>query len=201
MIQDKKKKIGLVAVVIIVTLLFTTGTLGFIAVQNVDPAPVITGTISVSAYEVNLEQSTTWSWNIGSPVDPAFDDATVKGTMAFSVVMTGDPVDSVKLDVEGVSAGASPGGMFVFTEGANGWTLAFDTTVLLDGEYVFTLSYLIVDDGGGDGGGQDVPMSSFGFLIDDEEVVIDLDDNMMIIVVGLVVVTGFLIILKKRREQ
>ena len=159
--QGKRRKIGLIAMVAIVALL-STGAIGFIAVQNLDPAPVITGTISVSAYEVNLEQSKTWSWNIGDPVDPAFDTATVKGTMAFSVVMTGDPVDFVKLTINGGTFGT-----FYFTEGAVGWSLAFDTTTLADGEYTFALSYGFLD---ATGGSTEIAMSTFGFSINDDEV-------------------------------
>lgn len=194
--QQTRKKILLVGLVL-VGILFTSS-IGFIAIQNVDPAPVITGTISVSAYEVNLEQSKTWSWDIGELVNPEFDSATVKGIMAFSVTMTGDPVDVVKLTVDGVSSGASPGGIFIFTEGTNGqWTLAFDTTVLLDGEYLFTLSYLIVDADGGGGGGSDVPMSAFGFFVDDNEVVIDIDGSNILWMIA----AGILVIIVVRRYR
>ena len=197
--KKKKRKLGIL-IVVIVGLLFTTGAIGFITVQNV---PVITGTISVSAYEVNLERLETWTWDIGDPIDPDFDAATVKGTLAFSVIMTGDPVDVVKLTVAGISDGSSPGGWWAFTQGTNQqWTLAFDTTILNDGVYTFTLSYIIdIPDGGGDDGGSDVPMSTFGFVLDGDEIEIYIPDNLIIIAAGVILVSGLIMIFRTPEDS
>ena len=75
----------------------------------------------------------------------------------------------------------SPGGWWAFTQGTNQqWTLAFDTTILNDGVYTFTLSYIIdIPDGGGDDGVADVSMRTFGFVLDGDEIEIYIPDNLI----------------------
>ena len=203
--EEKKKKIGIVTVVAIVALLFTTGTIGFITVLNVDPAPVISGTVSISGYEVNLEQSKTWTWNIGEPVDPAFTTATIKGTLAFSVSMTGDPVDDVYLEVKGIDSGTSPDVTKHFalaeTNAGDIWSLAFDTTTLLDGEYSFTLFYRVELDADPTMDSTPIQFSTFGFTLNDDEIVVDIGDNTLFILAICGALLLGMLILRKRRHK
>lgn len=183
----KNKKLMIVGVLILAAL-FTTQ-IGFIAVENLS-APVVSGTVSVTAFEVNLDQEETWIWNIGEPAPAAFDAATVKGTIEFKVTMTGDPVNRVQLTVEGTSTGASTGGGFSFAEVSEGvWALYYDTTTLNDGEYLFTLSYFIGEDG--DEGGA-IAFSSFVFINDDGEIIFDIPDTILTLL--LLSAGGFLIL-------
>jgi hypothetical protein len=203
--EGKKRRIGLVAVVIIVSLLFT-GTIGFLTVQNIDPAPVITGTVSVSGYEVNLERSKTWEWAIGDPVDPAFDTATIKGTLAFSVLMTGDPVADVYLEIKGTSAGTSEDMTkhFSLAESNSGdiWSLAFDTTILADGEYSFTLFYIVELGVWPLPDSPPIQFSTFGFNLNDDEIVVDIGDNtLFILALGGILILGTLIVRKRRFKK
>lgn len=193
----KNKKVMMIAGVLILAALFTTR-IGFIAVENLS-GPVITGTINVTAFEVGLDRDETWIWNIGESVPASFDSATIKGTVEFKVIMTGDPIDSMKLVVVGTSSGASPGGTSYFTPVTNSgeWLLYYDTTVLKNGQYTFTLSYTI-DEMSSDG---DVAFSSFAFLADDGDLLIDIPDTTMALIVLSVagVLLGVFIVRKFKR--
>lgn len=196
--EEKKKKIGLVAVFIIAALLFTTGVIEFVTIANIED---ISGDISVSATNADTDLYETWTWDIKESVSPAFDSSSVKGTLFFEInVVTGD-VAAIRLEVDGISEGSSPLGNFWFTsDGLGCWTLHYNTLLLLDGEYVFTIYGTPSAAEGSDDDSYDVPFSSFGFLFEDGVGDSVFVDDYTLILVAIIVSIFVMITVRKFRK-
>jgi hypothetical protein len=166
-----------------------------------DPPPPVTTPTTTTETETPPEpEQIIWQLTVldhlGNDITDTIYTATIQGTIHFEVVLLSGAsrVYSTKLEVTGISAEASPGGYWYFSQEAEDtWILDFDTTVINNGEYLFQFVLLIYADdyvpvAGGDPDIWDMPFSSFYFGQSDEGGSFLTADLLGIAVVAIVIV-------------
>ena len=196
--SKQRKQLIVSAIVVLFLISVGSGAIGFVSIANIED---ISGTISVGATNAYTDEYEIWTWDIKEPVSPAFDSSSIKGTLSFEVnIITGD-VAAVRLQVDGISEGSSPGGSFWFTpDELGGWTLYFDTLQLLDGEYIFTIYGTPSAAEGSDDDIYDVPFSSFGFVFEDGAGTSVIADDYTLILVIFIISIFTIIIVRRFRK-
>ena len=185
------------------------------------PPPVTTPTTTTETETLPEPEQIIWQLTVldhlGNDITDTIYTATIQGTIHFEVVLLSGAsrVYTVKLEVTGLSAEASPGGYWYFSQEAEDkWILDFDTTVVNNGEYLFQFILLIYADdyvpvAGGDPDIWDMPFSSFYFGQSDEGGSFLTPDLLgfaivavvIILVVGGITITAYRKHTKKRRGR
>lgn len=172
-------------IITIIVGLVTLGVLGFTTLNDlttVQNEPEVPPPIEFSGFVLAYANGVYYTGNgITFPglSFPDFDTATVSGTIVFYVVVVGGSLDNAELVVYnsadtqvGIQAAvASNQGILNIYDAA--YEVSYDTTQLVNGEYLFRVSGDLSDDtappGGGDPGTEDLMLSSFNLNWNSED--------------------------------